>query len=400
MTTVFNLDLGIKSENTYSINNKSLKLDTLQDIQPILDDLDKFEILEKLDISGNTISSIASKHLVEKLIKFQKTLIDLNLQDIYTSRDRFEIPKSLNEFNTLIKNCDNLKILNLSDNAFGQDSIDVLEDVILNCKSVEHLILSNNGLGPFSGTRIGKSLYKLSITKKNSNQSSLKTFWCGRNRLENGSIDYLSIGLKSNSDLQEIKLYQNGIRPSGISKLINFGIGKLSNLKSLDLQDNTFTLLGSVALSNNLKNWNHLIELNINDCLLKSKGCLIFLNKLGEISNISNLEILKLQYNELDTESLKLLSNILPNLKNLKSLELNGNRFEEDSEFIEKINEIFESKGFGELDELDDLEEPDSDEEEEEDDDDEDEEEEEDVEQGEDDDALKSLEEELSKTII
>lgn len=62
-------------------------------------------------------------------------------------------------------------------------------------------------------------------------------------------------------------------------------------------------------------------------------------------------------------------------MSDLTALELNGNRFEEDSELIEKINDIFEEKGLGELDDLDDLEEPDSDEEEDEDEDDEDNEE-------------------------
>ena len=57
---------------------------------------------------------------------------------------------------------------------------------------------------------------------------------------------------------------------------------------------------------------------------------------------------------------------IASKLPNLKFLELNGNRFEEDSEHIDKINEVFETRGFGELDELDELEELDSDEEEDE----------------------------------
>lgn len=219
--------------------------------------------------------------------------------------------------------------------------------------------------------------------------------------MENGSCEALSLGFKANSKLEEIKLYQNGIRPAGISKLINFGIKHLSNLKVLDLQDNTFTVPGSYALANAISTLPQLIELNVNDCLLKAKGIKFFLDKLGEISDKSKLQILRLQYNELESDSLETLVKILPNLKELSTLELNGNRFEEDSQLIEKINEIFEEKGLGELDELDDLEEIDSDEE---DDDDGDDGDDDDTEEAEDtkvvEERLNELERELAQTHI
>jgi Ran GTPase-activating protein 1 len=398
MTTIHSRDLGILDEHTFSIKNKGLKFDSYDDIKPYLDELSKLSDVAKIDISGNTISPECSKSLAEIFLKFKDTLKDINLQDIYTSRDKFEIPKSLSEFFPILLQLPNLSVLNLSDNAFGQDTIEILEDFISKTKTIEYFIISNNGLGPFSGARIGKALYKSGKLRdfNPENSKSLKAFWCGRNRLENGSCEALSLGFKANKNLQEIKLYQNGIRPSGISKLINFGLSNLNELTILDLQDNTFTLPGSFALAENIKSWPNLIELNINDCLLKSKGCKLFLDKLAEISDISKLQILRLQYNELEIDSLELLSNFVKNLNDLSALELNGNRFEEDSEFIEKINEIFEEKGLGELDDLDDLEEPDSEEEEDDDEDDDDKEEAEPIEEI--DARLKELEKELSET--
>lgn len=400
MTTIHNRELGIQDQHIYSIKNKGIKFDTESDIKPYIDELSKYEKISKLDISGNTISPECSKILANALLKYKDSLIDINLQDIYTSRDRFEIPNSLNEFFPVLLQLPNLSVLNLSDNAFGQDAIEVLENFISKCTSIEYFIMSNNGLGPFSGARVGKALYKSAkLRESTENSKPLKAFWCGRNRLENGSCEALSLGFKANKNLEEIKLYQNGIRPSGISKLINFGLSSLKNLKILDLQDNTFTLPGSFALSNNISNWPDLIELNVNDCLLKSKGCKLFLDKLAEFSNHSKLQILRLQYNELESDSLETIVKFLKNLSDLTILELNGNRFDEDSELIEKINEIFEDKGLGELDELDDLEEPDSDEEDEdEDDDDEDNEEAEPIEEV--DSRLKELEKELAAAHI
>ncbi|KAH3669067.1 hypothetical protein OGAPHI_001663 [Ogataea philodendri] len=364
MTTLHKIDLGIKPEETYSITNKGIKFDTLSDIKPYLDELSSKKDLKLIDISGNTISPECSKHLAQEIKKFSSTLLHLNLQDIYTSRDKNEIPASLSEFFPVILESPSLKVLNLSDNALGQDTIDILEDFLSKAKSLEHLILTNNGLGPFSGARVGKALYKLAKLKEKENSPPLKTFWCGRNRLENGSVDYLAIGFKANTHLEEIKLYQNGIRPQGIAKLISQGLAHLKNLQVLDLQDNTFTVPGSLALASVLPNWPQLIELNVNDCLLKSAGSLKVVEKLAELKD-SKIQTLKLQYNELETDSLEILARAVGSLEALKLLELNGNRFEEDSELIDKITEVFEERGFGELDELDDLEEPDSDEEDE-----------------------------------
>lgn len=402
MTTIHNRDLGISEEHSFSIKNKGIKFDTEDDIKPYIEELSKLENIAKIDISGNTISPECSKLLAQTFLKFKDTLRDVNLQDIYTSRDRFEIPKSLGEFFPILLQLPNLSVLNLSDNAFGQDAIDVLEDFISKSKTIEYFIMSNNGLGPFSGARVGKALYKSAKLRENDleNSKPLKAFWCGRNRLENGSCEALSIGFKANKSLEEIKLYQNGIRPIGIAKLINFGLSSLKNLKILDLQDNTFTLPGSYALAENIKNWPELIELNINDCLLKSKGCKFFLDKLSQISDISKLEIIRLQYNELESDSLELISKFLSNLNQITALELNGNRFEEDSEFVEKINETFEELGHGILDDLDDLEEPDSDEEEDDDDDDSENEEAEEESNDEINERLTQLEKELSETHI
>lgn len=94
--------------------------------------------------------------------------------------------------------------------------------------SIEHLILSNNGMGPFAGSRI-EDLCLLAKAKKAEGKESLKTFICGRNRLENGSVNYLSVGLRNHKDLEVVRLYQNGIRPAGISKLVEQGLSNNKN---------------------------------------------------------------------------------------------------------------------------------------------------------------------------
>ena len=75
--------------------------------------------------------------------------------------------------------------------------------------------------------------------------------------------------------LTELRLPQNGIRPEGISELLH-ALGAVSTLEVLDLQDNTFTAVGSKALAEVLPKWPHMKTLNVGDCLLSAKvGCWI-----------------------------------------------------------------------------------------------------------------------------
>lgn len=358
-----------KDEEIYSIAGKAYKFDNVTDIQPYLDELTTkaaSNTIKKLDFSGNTIGIEASKALGDVLSTLT-SLEEVNFADLFTGRLKDEIPKSLEYLLPPMIKLSKLHILNLSDNAFGLMTIEPLEQFLAQAIYVEHLILSNNGMGPFAGERIGKALYKLSQAKKAASLPSLKTFICGRNRLENGSINYLSIGLRNHKDLEVVKLYQNGIRPHGIAKLILQGLKFNTALTILDLQDNTITSRSAIILAENLSNWTSLKELNVNDCLLKPIGSFKLVEAFHKGDVLGQFENLKLQYNELETNALELLKEVVETkLPSLKNLELNGNRFEEESEIIEQITAIFEERGFGAVDELDDLEEVDSEDEDEE----------------------------------
>lgn len=343
-------------ESTFSVSGKQLKLNSAADIEPIVKDLTSRTGVTKLDFSGNTIGIEASKSLGEAILKHADTLEEIDFSDIYTGRLNTEIPQSLNYLLPALLKCTKLTTVNLSDNAFGLQTIDPIEDYLSKAITVEHLILSNNGMGPYAGARIGKSLYKLSKAKQASGHNSLKTFVCGRNRLENGSVNYLSIGLRSHKDLSTVRLYQNGIRPAGVEKLIAKGLSHNKKLEVLDLQDNTLTTRAAKALATALSEWPELSELNLNDSLLKPNGCLVLAEALSTNLASKKLAILKLQYNELSTDALAKLAIAVENsLHNLKALELNGNRFEEELEELETIKEAIETRNSGEIDELDDL---------------------------------------------
>lgn len=348
---------------SYSIAGKQVKFNSADDIKSYCDEIIAFDKLVSVDFSGNTLGVEASEALSKALLHHKDTITEINFSDLYTGRLNTEIPQSLEYLLPALLQMPNLKTVNLSDNAFGLQTIDPIEAYLTKAVSVQHLILSNNGMGPFAGARIGTSLFKLAQAKKAAGVPSLKTFVCGRNRLENGSINHLALGLRSHADLEVVRLYQNGIRPAGIAKLVADGLSQNKNLTVLDLQDNTITK-GSTELAAALtKGWDKLQEINFNDALLKNTGSLAVAKALASKPR-PDLNTLKLQYNELESDALKVLAEgIKEHLPNLTWLELNGNRFEEDSEHVEAIAEVFAERGKGEIDDLDDLEEIDSEEE-------------------------------------
>ena len=176
--------------------------------------------------------------------------------------------------------------------------------------------------------------------------------------------------------VREVKMVQNGIRQEGITHLLKDGLSHASQLRVLDLQDNTFTALGARALSDVVGGWTQLQELGVGDCLLSGRGS-VMLGKALQKGNNAKLEVLRLQFNEIDAKGVKGLADAHEKLPALRRVELNGNRFNEDDEGVEKLREVLEARkekadGVGEddeecwgLDELDELEDE-SDEEEEE----------------------------------
>ncbi|BFZ62170.1 Ran GAP Rna1 [Saitoella coloradoensis] len=379
----------------FTLEGRVLKLDSRADIEPHIKDLLDYADVEEVRLNGNTFGIEASEALAEAL-KDKKKLKVVQFADIFTGRLREEIPPALSAMLTALLTCPNLHTVNLSDNAFGPTAQAPLMHFFSKHTPLEHLYLANNGMGPQAGSLIANALTELAAAKKAAGPDTptLKTIVCGRNRLENGSMESWAKCFAAHGSFEEIRMYQNGIRPEGIEHVFTQGLSKCPGLKHVDFQDNTFTLKGAQALAKVIGGWSSLKELNFNDCLLSERGAHALAKALRENKN-EKLEILRLQFNEIKNTGVKeLLTAIKLSLPELEKLELNGNTLSEEDPIIEEIQSFFEERGKGELDELDELEEPDSDEEEEEDDEGEEEDEDEDKE-----DVVKDADEEEEKNV-
>lgn len=376
------------SPNIFSLSGRSLKLDTEEHIESHLKPLIASENVTEIHLGGNTLGAPACEALAS-VLKTKKALQVAKCDDIFTSRLLYEIPPALSSLLTALLELPNLYTVDLADNAFGLNTVAPLVEFLSKHVPLKHLILNNNGMGPNAGAQIADALTTLAKKKAEARKEGievpdLETVICGRNRLESGSMAAWANAYRAHKKVRTVKMVQNGIRQDGIQLLLREGLKGCENLEILDLQDNTFTVTGARALSEVVEGWKHLRELGVGDSLLGARGMVALAEALGKGGN-RGLEVLRLQYNEIDARGVQgLLRAANGSLDKLRRVELNGNKFSEDDEGVEGLRLLLEERkedaggdvtGEWGLDELSDLEE-DSDDEGEEADEDSDEEEE------------------------
>lgn len=339
--------------HVFSLAGKNLKLNTAEDIAPYLDDLRKVEPLHEISLGGNTLGVGASVALAE-VLREKRSLRIADFADIFTGRLITEIPDALRALCDALVDHPELEEINLSDNAFGGRSAEPMVNLLSNNLNIQVLKLSNNGLGVSGGVIVADAL-KDAANKLNGRESRLRKVICGRNRLENGSSQAWADAFAAHGGLREVRLYQNGIRMEGIAAICQ-GLSKCPELEVLDLQDNTATLRGSRAVASALPSWPNLRVLNLSDTLLKPKGGAHIINAIAK-GHTKKLQALHLQFCDLDRAALHSLAGAVnEHLRELSTLEINGNWASEDDESIERISKALEKWGNSDaLDELDEM---------------------------------------------
>ena len=365
--------------NVFSLEGQGLKLTTAEDIAPHIEALKSSDHVDEVRFLGNTLGIGASEALA-KVLESKKGLQVANLADIFTSRLLSEIPPALSHLLTALLTLPSLHTVDLSDNAFGLNTVAPLVDFLSQHTPLRYLYLNNNGLGPAAGVLVADALTALAAKKEAARKQGkhvpdLELVICGRNRLENGSMAAWAKAYAANTGVRTIKMTQNGIRQEGISHLITNGLARLSKLQTLDLQDNTFTILGATALSKVVGNWTELLELGVGDCLLGGRGGIALAAAL-EKGNNKKIQVLRLQFNDINAKGVAGLASASSTaLPALRRIELNGNKFDEEDPSIGKLRDVLEARKeesgehedddeYWGLDELDELESEDEEEEE------------------------------------
>ncbi|TVY38363.1 Ran GTPase-activating protein [Lachnellula subtilissima] len=332
----------------FSLEGKGLKLDTKEDVEAHIKPLREMDDVVEVRLLGNTLGVEACKVLGE-VLETKKSLQIANLADIFTGRLLNEIPQALSSLLTALLTLPKLHTINLNDNAFGLNTQAPLVAFLSSHTPLQHLILNNNGLGPHAGILIADALSTLHEKKEEARKAGtevpyLETVICGRNRLENGSMTAWAKAYSLHTGLKTVKMVQNGIRQEGISHLLTEGLRHARGIRVLDLQDNTFTIMGSKALATVIPGWTEIQELGVGDSLLGARGGVVVAGSLAKGKN-GKLEILRLQYNDITVKGLQAFATAAKdNLPALRKIELNGNKFAEEEQAVTDLKELLEGR--------------------------------------------------------
>ncbi|KAJ8706815.1 hypothetical protein PYW07_012893 [Mythimna separata] len=275
-------------------SGKSLKLDTANDAQPIVDAINSCPDLQYLTLTGNTLG-VSAAEAISKALEHHPELKVARFSDMFTGRMKTEIPPALAALGDgMITAGARLSVLDLSDNAFGPIGVEGLAKLLQSdvCSELEELRLNNNGLGITGGRLLAKAL--------SARPRKLKIFIAGRNRLENDGATALAKVFQNMGTLEELAMPQNGIYHVGISALSE-AFKRNAQLARLNLNDNTVGAKGAQAIAAALPNLKNLKSINFGDCLLKSKGASALAKAFKDNSLL--LESLDLSHNEIGREA-------------------------------------------------------------------------------------------------
>jgi Ran GTPase-activating protein 1 len=318
-------------------------------IKCILDDLEsKKDDIKHLQLSENSINTEVAIALSEK-IKNIKNLEHADFSDIFVSRCKQDLPPSLNSLIVSIED-KNIRILNLSDNAFGPSGVSAFDFYLKKSTTLRELYIENCGLGPEGAESVALALG----TNKNLILERLKI---GRNRLESKGASAFGSYFSTISTLVEFVAFQNGIKEEGMANLLK-GLKTNINLQILKINDNLITGSSVNALIELITSLEDLRVIDISDSKLSFSAIDIF----KQLIKCSKLEEIHCNYNDIEEkEDQSAIAELLQSLPNkLNKLELKGNEIKKSvfkkivkTEKIENVDCYSESEM--DKDELDEL---------------------------------------------
>uniref|UniRef100_A0A670Y0K3 Ran GTPase-activating protein 1 n=1 Tax=Pseudonaja textilis TaxID=8673 RepID=A0A670Y0K3_PSETE len=323
-----------------SFKGKSLKLNTAEDAEDVIKEIEEFDGLEALRLEGNTVGVEAAK-VIAKALEKKSQLKRCHWSDMFTGRLRSEIPPALISLGeALISAGCQLVELDLSDNAFGPDGVSGFEALLKSptCFTLQELKLNNCGMGIGGGKILAEALKE--CHRKSTAQGkplALKVFMAGRNRLENDGATALAEAFTVIGTLEDVHMPQNGINHPGITALAEaFAVNPL--LRVINLNDNTFTEKGAVAMAETLKKLRQVETINFGDCLVRSQGAIAIAEAVSE--GLHKLKELNLAFCEIKIDAALRIAEATEDKSELEKLDLNGNCFGEEG--CEQLQEILE----------------------------------------------------------
>ncbi|RHY33397.1 hypothetical protein DYB32_001645 [Aphanomyces invadans] len=209
--------------------------------------------------------------------------------------------------------------INLSDNALGEKGVRASFGVLERQANLERLYLCNNGLSAESAQVIADVL----LFRGASVPTKLKTFHFYNNMSGDGGAKALATLFPSTPLLEDLRFSTTRSQREGC-RVFAQALTVLSNLKRVDLSDNTFGEEGATVLAEALSKQSKLEVLNLRDASIGDDGLIAIANALVA-HRVTSLRVLDVSGNDLTEESMGALAALLKTLPLLDELRIEEN---------------------------------------------------------------------------
>mmetsp|Transcript_22072 Transcript_22072/g.21330 ORF Transcript_22072/g.21330 Transcript_22072/m.21330 type:complete len:491 (-) Transcript_22072:355-1827(-) len=265
-------------------------------------------------LSNKSFSSEAAIAISSRLIAFKGVEI-ADISDIIAGRPEEDALLTLKTICDSIVGNDLIE-LNVSDNALGSKGVTACQSVII-CKTLQRLYFCNNGMSADACVLISELLLEGGCPP-------LTALHFYNNMSGAGGAVAIAEIVKACPSLNDFRFSATRTDKEGCLSIAQ-ALLTLKSLKTLDLQDNSFSGKAGSLLAESLRGQPLLVYLNLRDAGLGADGISLIIGALMDTQQ--RLEYLDLSGNDMEAEQAEELSTLLqsPHMSGLKDLSIDDN---------------------------------------------------------------------------
>lgn len=298
--------------------------------EKIFEKLKRLEDLKVLDLSGNQLTERRVRDLNNLLFKF-RNLKALNLSGNQLNYTGIVI------IEPFLKELKHLKNIDFSLNNISNESREILGNILKNFQNLENINLSQNQLDPENlGWIINEIPY----------ENQIKHLDVSNNNLNQETFSDFSSAIIALWRLNSLNCSRSALTSDSLEELLKY-ISTMNHLKHLDLSNNRFSYEDRYQANfknamEDLKKIKSLTHFDFSENKrLNEEGCRLLMTSISELPNI---EVLKLSNLNFNSESIDILYSFIQNSQNLKLLNLSKINISKDE--LEKIKDGAATKNF------------------------------------------------------
>ena len=228
------------------------------------------------------ISDFKYRITAEKIIKALKEIIKISFRcsitKLYLVDCDIKRESAFKNLGNVIKNCECIEELNLSNNAINNNGINIIAEKLKHCLEIKQINLGNNYITDFESLQVLSDCKKLTLIDINTNNFG-----------DIGAISFANL-IVNCENISRIVLNNNDIGSDSIGRLAEV-FENLRYLTSINLSCNRLCSTGITILTRHLMKYLKLFSLDISYNHMCDSGAESIANVLPHCKSLTNLDL-------------------------------------------------------------------------------------------------------------